>query len=147
MKIQLERKLASCPHKLACTVCYQWFEVGKIRALLYNNKGLLQGDMCPECLKLTASNVRARLRERASLLLQNPELSDPYHASARDRALELLQAAQEDLKQPSVLDWWLKKLEIFSEESQELEAHRVGSSDFYLAERSRLQKMLEDDRE
>lgn len=147
MKIQLERKLASCPNKLVCTVCYQWFEIGKIRALLYNDKGLLQGDLCSECLKLPPSSVRSRLRERASLLLKQPELSDPYHPSARDRALELLQAAQEDLKYPSVLDWWLKKLEVFSEESQELESERVGSSDFYLAERSRLQKMLEDDRE
>lgn len=147
MKIQLERKLESCPHQLVCTVCNQWFEVGKIRALLSNNKGLLQGDVCPECVKLPASSIRSRLRERASLLLQQSELSEALMISVRDRALELLQVAQEDVKFPSLLDWWFKKLEVRSAESQAVELTRIGETDLYLAERSRLQKMLEDDRE
>lgn len=147
MKIQLERTLTSCPHKLVCTVCNQWFEVGKIRTLLYNNKGLLQGDVCPLCMKLPAPEIRSHLRERASLLLQQSELSEALMESVRDRALELLQAAQEDVKFPSLIDWWFKKLEVITEESDELEATRLGKTDLYLAERSRLQKILDDDRE
>jgi hypothetical protein len=147
MKIQLERKLNSCSHKLACTVCNQWFEVGKIRALLYNSEGFLLGDVCPECVKLPAPGIRSRLRERASLLLQQAELSETLMVSARDRALELLQAAQEEVKYPSLLDWWFKKFQVMSEESYPIESTQIGETDLYLVERSRLQKMLEDDRE
>lgn len=149
MKIQLERKLSSCPEKLICTVCNQWFEPDKIRTLLYNDHGLLLGDVCPLCMKLPASEIRGQLRERAGLLLQQSELievSDWQSNAMRDRALELLQAAQEDVRFPSIFDWWFKRLEIFSEESQALEATRMGLNEYYLTERSRLQKILDDDR-
>lgn len=34
MKIQLERKLTTCPNRLRCTVCDRAFEVSKIRYCL-----------------------------------------------------------------------------------------------------------------
>ncbi|WP_156426897.1 hypothetical protein [Leptolyngbya sp. NIES-2104] len=136
--------MTTCPKKLICTVRNTAFEVGKIRLLLYTDRGLLLGDLSPECLKLSASEIRTKLRERACAMLQddNPDLD-----SQRDSALELLQAAQEHVRFPAAFDWWLKKFEIFSEESQEVEATRSGLSDYYVLERSRLQKMLDDDRD
>jgi hypothetical protein len=80
-------------------------------------------------------------------LLQQAELSETLMVSARDRALELLQAAQEEVKYPSLLDWWFKKFQVMSEESYPIESTQIGETDLYLVERSRLQKMLEDDRE
>lgn len=145
MRIQLDRKLSTCPKKLICVIRNASFEVGKIRLLLYTHHGLLLGDISPECLKFSASELRSKLRERACILLQTDEI-EPNDA-IRERALELLQAAQEDVKFPTALDWWFKKFEIFSEESQEFEATRTGLSDYYLMERSRLQKILDDDRD
>jgi hypothetical protein len=144
MKIQLDRKLATCPKKLLCTIRSTPFEVGKIRLLLYTDRGLLLGDISAECLKLSSSEIRAKLRERACAMLQDDEVNDLN--GSREDALELLQAAQETVRFPSLIDWWLKKFEIFSEESQEVEAVRTGLSDYYVLERSRLQKMLDDDR-
>lgn len=147
MKIQLERTLASCPKKLLCTVCGQSFRVGKIRSLLSNNQGLLQGDVCPDCVRLKPSEIRNRLRDRASLLLQQPAISEAHSHATRERALELLETAQENVQFPQFYHWWMKQIEIFSEESHELEAERLGVHDFYGEERERLQKMLDDDRE
>lgn len=146
MKIQLDRKLATCPKKLLCTIRNTAFEVGKIRFLLYTDRGLLLGDVSPECLKLSSSEIRSKLRERAGAILQDDDI-DQYRSSSRDYALELLQAAQEDVRFPTPFDWWFKKFEIFSEESQEIEATRTGLSDYYVLERSRLQKMLDDERD
>lgn len=145
MRIQLDRKLTICPKKLLCTIRNTPFEMGKIRLLLYTDRGLLLGDISPECLKLSSAEIRSRLRERACTLLQDDDITP--NDSIRERALELLQAAQEDVKFPTPLDWWFKKFEIFSEESQEIEATRTGLSDYYLMERSRLQKILDDDRD
>ncbi|MER3433630.1 MAG: hypothetical protein C4288_09380 [Leptolyngbya sp. ERB_1_1] len=144
MKIQLDRKLATCPKKLLCTVRNTPFEAGKIRLLLYTDRGLLLGDISPECLKLSSSEIRAHLRDRACLMLQD---DDESNSSSRESAMELLQAAQEDVRFPTLLDWWFKKFEIFSEQSQEVEATRTGLSDYYVLERSRLQKILDDDRD
>lgn len=144
MKIHLDRKLTTCPKKLICTVRNIAFEVGKIRLLLYTDRGLLLGDISPDCLKLSSSEIRTKLRERACAMLQD---DNPDRDSQKDSALELLQASQEHVRFPTALDWWLKKFEIFSEESQEVEATRSGLSDYYVLERSRLQKMLDDDRD
>lgn len=146
MKIQLDRKLATCPKNLVCTVRNIIFEVGKIRLLLYTDRGLLLGDVSPECLKLSSSEIRNKIRERACLMLQDDEIDQRFNVS-RETALELLQAAQEEVRFPTALDWWFKKFEIFSEESQEVEASRTGLSDYYVLERSRLQKILDDDRD
>lgn len=147
MKIRLDRKLPNCRKKLLCTVTNTTFEVGKIRTLLYADNGLLLGDVSPNCLKLSSSEIRGHLRERACVLLQQEAAIEHSLGSARDRALELLQAAQEDVKFPSAFDWLLKRFEIFSEESQETEASCTELSDYYVLERSRLQKILDDDRD
>lgn len=144
MKIQLARKLATCPNRLLCTIRNTVFEVGKIRLLLYLDRGLLLGDISSDCLRLSSSEIRDKLRARACAMLQDDEAND--RDSSRESALELLQAAQEEVRFPSLFDWWVKKFEIFSEESQEIEANRTGLSDYYGLERSRLQKMLDDDR-
>jgi hypothetical protein len=133
---------------LLCTVTSTAFEVGKIRIFLYTDQGLLLGDISPACLKLSSSEIRYKLRDQACAILQTEEAAcDRCSSSTRERALELLQAAQEHVRFPSAFDWWMKKFEIFSEESQEVEATRTGLSDYYVLERSRLQKILDDDRE
>ncbi|BAS55165.1 MULTISPECIES: hypothetical protein [Leptolyngbya] len=148
MKIRLDRKLPSCPKLLLCTVTNAAFEVGNIRIFLYTDRGLLLGDISPDCLRLSSSEIRQKLREQACAILHPEEAGCDRDASpTRERALELLQAAQEKVKFPSAFDWWIKKFEIFSEESQEIEAARTGLSDYYVLERSRLQKILDDDRE
>lgn len=144
MKIQLDRKLTTCPRNLICTVYNTAFEVGKIRLLLYTDRGLLLGDISPDCLKLSSAEIRTKLRERACAMLQD---DNPDRDRLRDSALELLQASQEQVRFPGAFDWWMKKFEIFSEESQEIEATRSGLADYYVLERSRLQKMLDDDRD
>lgn len=145
MRIKLERKLKTCPQQLSCTVCRQRFAVPKIRMLLCNNAGLLQGDICSECTELKPSEIRSKMRGQAGLLMQYPELNDSSLISARERALELIETSQEDVKFPTFYQWWLKKIEVFSEESQELEATRLGLADRQCG--LRLQKMLEDDKE
>ncbi|HTL89048.1 MAG TPA: hypothetical protein VL134_06590 [Leptolyngbya sp.] len=49
MKIYLERTLSTCPTQLKCVACTQPFEVEKIRSILYDRTGLIQGDLCPTC--------------------------------------------------------------------------------------------------
>ncbi len=126
MRICLERKLKTCPRHLLCTVCRQKFEVHKLRKLLYNDAGLLQGDVCSECTELRPSAIRSKMQEQASLLMHYPELNGSSLISARDRALELLEASQESVRFPTFYQWWFKKLELFSEESQALEATRLA---------------------
>ena len=145
MRICLERKLKNCPDRLLCTVCHQKFEVRPIRTLLYNDARFLQGDICSECTDLKPSEIRSKMREQASLLMQYPELHCSNLLSARDRALELLEASQEAVRFPTFYHWWFKKIAVFSEESQELEANRLRISDPQRG--SRFQKMLEDDKE
>jgi hypothetical protein len=147
MRIRLERKLKTCPDQLVCTVCHEPFFTGKIRTLLYNDRGFIQGDICPVCIKLKATEIRKKMREQASLLMQQPVTCVVQTLSCHDRAIELLEASQELITFPTFLHWWLKKIEILSEESQELEADRLKLKQCQHSERSRLQKMLEDDRQ
>ncbi|WP_404788828.1 hypothetical protein [Altericista sp. CCNU0014] len=126
MKIHLERKLSSCPDRIPCTVCHELFWVPDIRALLYSDNNLLQGDVCPECVKLSASKFQQKLRNQANRFVQeaftHPERSDAFHA----RAVELLETSEEKIKFPTFLQWSIKKIQIFCEESRELEAARLG---------------------
>lgn len=145
MRIRLERKLETCPSHLSCTVCRQRFEVCKIRTLLFNDAGLLQGDICLECREAKSSAIRSKMREQASLLMQYPELNGSSLVSARERALELLETSQEEVRFPTFYHWWFKKIEVFSEESQELEANRSKLA--HNPSGIRLQKKLEDDQE
>lgn len=65
MKIQLERTLSTCPSHIKCVACSQPFEVGKIRSLLYDRSGLIQGDLCPDCAK--AKNLPEKLHTTESI--------------------------------------------------------------------------------
>jgi hypothetical protein len=117
MRIRLERKLSSCPHRLRCTVCDRMFESGKVRTLLHNDEGFIQGDICPECIKLSVATVQHKLRERAMLLLEETEESGGTTLSPQARAMELLDSSTEDIKHPRFYHWWLAQLEIFSQTS------------------------------
>lgn len=146
MKVQLERKLSSCPDQLGCFVCDQKFIVPTIRTLLCTDAGLIQGDLCPNCLKLKASGIRQKIRAQSGQLLKQAEQDPTRSLPLRQRALELLSLAQEPLTLPSFYHWLSKRLEIFSQETQELESARLGlSRSCSCGKRSRLRILFEDD--
>jgi hypothetical protein len=78
---------------------------------------------------------------------QAAELEGSQSIPARQLALELLEFSQEDVKLPTFYKWWLKRIEIFSQESQELEAARLGLSNCSCGRRSHLRIVFEDDTE
>jgi hypothetical protein len=128
MKIQLERKLSSCPERLTCVVCHELFGTTRIRALLRDNHGLIQGDVCAACMKLETSNFQKALRNQANRLLHEAIL-DPARADLlQARAIEILETSEEQIQWPLFFHWILKKIEIFGEETLELEAARFGAS-------------------
>lgn len=154
MKIVLERKLKFCPNHLRCIVCCQLFEVGRIRSILYNDQRLIQGDICSECLKLSAEEIKQNMREYAMLLMEKPELCNSPTRSHHELALELLESSTEELKLPNFFQWLIKKLQVFSQSSQELEVARWRllkdtcgrrSRPVQQKERSRLQIFDEDE--
>ena len=145
MKIQLERKLAFCPELLLCTVCRQSFGVDKIRALLYSDAGLLQGDVCRKCLKLKASGIKQKLQEQSQLLMRQVEFAGHQAVSLRQLAIERLQCSEEEVRLPRFYEWVLKQIEIFSQESQELEKARLGLSNCSCGRRAPLRITFEDD--
>jgi hypothetical protein len=111
MKIHLEHRLSSCPDKLRCTVCRQVFMAGRIRALLLNNRGLIQGDVCSECVHLPSNEIRLLLADQARLMLEQPSLFQPQVESPDTVALELFEASQETVQFPSLYQWFLKTIE------------------------------------
>jgi hypothetical protein len=127
MKIQLERKLGYCPNKLTCVVCHELFEVRKIRALLCDDHKLIQGDVCPACLKLESCDFQKKLRNQANRLIQESTGSSVHANAFQSRAVELLETSEENLKRPTIFQWLLKNIAIFAEENQELEAARFAS--------------------
>ncbi len=156
MKVQLERKLTSCPSQLQCVVCHQRFAPGAIRSLLCSDRGLIQGDVCPHCLKLKASEIKQKIADYSYQLTQQLESDRGVNATKaialRQQALELLSCAAEELTLPTVYDWLLKRIEIFAQDSQELEAARYGLSGCacgrqgFLQNKTRLRIRFEDDR-
>lgn len=144
MKVQLERQTKFCPEHLNCAVCYQVFRVERIRHLLYSDRGLLEGDLCADCMKLNSSTFKAKIKERAWLLLQNHNLikSDPIFTA--ERASELLEMSKEAVKFPNFLQLWLKKIAILAEESSELEEARLGSTECNCQERQQLEHLFEE---
>jgi hypothetical protein len=98
MKIQLERKLPTCPARLRCVACSQAFEPEKIRSLLYDRAGLIQGDLCPTCCKLKANDLQQKLQ------------------------------SSEEIKRPRFYDRWIKQWVILSEAAEEIEQARLGAS-------------------
>lgn len=119
MRIRLERKLSSCPHHLRCAVCDRMFESGKVRTLLHNDEGFIQGDICLECIKLSVETVQHKIRERAMLLLEETDDSSCTTFSPQARAIELLDCSTENVKYPQFYHWWLAQLEIFSHTSSD----------------------------
>lgn len=118
MRIRLERKLSSCPYRLRCAVCDRMFESGKVRTLLHNDEGFIQGDICPECMKLSVETIQHKIRERAMLLLEETEdISSGATFSPQARAMELLDCSTENVQYPQFYHWWLAKLELFSHTS------------------------------
>ena len=146
MKIQLERKLYPCRDNLHCTVCQQMFSVGQIRSLLHRDSGFLQGDICPKCAKLTAKDFKQKMVLNARILLQQANLQDSQTITLHEQALELLETSKEDVKFPTFWQRWLMQLDVLAQDTQELEAARLGlhSDD----DRQRLQRRLfaDDDR-
>lgn len=126
MKIQLERKSTSCPNRLTCVICRQIFAIDTIRTLLYNDKGLLQGDICRKCLKLTAKAIKQEILLSANLLSRQPNLASSRTISPPELVLELLECAVEDVKFPTFYQWLIKRIEVFSQEYQEIEAARFS---------------------
>lgn len=137
MKIKLDRKLTSCPDRLRCIICRQAFKVSIIRALVYNDRGLIQGDICSQCLNLKAEEIKQRIREQAMLLMEIPELYSFSTISSQERALELLECSTEKVKFPSFYQWLIKKIEV-SQASGQLEATK-SIPNYTYGRRSRLQ--------
>jgi len=121
MKIHLERPLPYCPPTLKCIVCGNGFGVGSIRALLCNDTGLIYGDVCPTCVRSHAQGIRQKLSDKLLGFLSQ-------HRGCDEAAIELQELLQEDLHLPPFYQWWWKTLEIFAEETQELERARLGLS-------------------
>jgi hypothetical protein len=135
MKIQLERKLSSCPDQMTCVVCHETFWSSNIRALLYSHNNLLQGDVCPSCLKLRASRFQQKLRNQANRLIQESIITPRKLQLLQDRAFELLETSEENITYPTVFHWIFKRLENFAEESRELEAARFRSNPCHCEEK------------
>jgi hypothetical protein len=129
MKIQLERKLSSCPERLSCVVCHEQFWVPTIRSLLYNQQNIIQGDVCSVCRELNSSSFQKKLRNQANRLIQESVLCPRKSEALRCRAVEILETSEEPLSRPTVFHWLFKRLEIMSEETQELEAARLRASE------------------
>lgn len=142
MKIQLERRLVSCPDTVQCTVCHRPFAVDAIRSLLYSDRGWLKGDVCPHCLKLDTSTFKQNLWTQAMHLRESTSDGQSQTLLRHQQALECLELSQEELHRPVWWHWWLKRLEIFSQESQELEAARLGLDVRCCEQRSRLERLL-----
>jgi hypothetical protein len=146
MKVQLERKILPCLDQLGCIACHQKFTVPNIRILICADTGLIQGDLCRDCLKLKATGIRQRIQEQSGRLLQQAEQDSGQSLRLRQRALELLLLSQETLTLPNLYQWISKRFEIFSQENQELESARLGMNNFCLChQRARLRTMLEED--
>ncbi len=129
MKIQLECTLGTCSPKLPCIACQRTFEVGRIRTLLCNDQGLIYGDVCPDCLESKAIGIQHKLKQRAVQQMSKYRKGECQHSIRAYRsALELLELAEAPLKLPSFWQWLLKKLEVLSQETQELENARLGLS-------------------
>jgi hypothetical protein len=146
MKIQLEQKLSTCPENMTCIVCCHSFQVDNIRTLIYDNQNLIQGDICPKCLKLNSTVIQQKLRYHADYLMHESTAHPAQRNNLRERALELLAVSEESVKFPTFLQWLWKKIEIFSLETEELEAARFGLSQCDCETRSQLQNLFTDDK-
>lgn len=153
MKIQLERKLESCPDKLLCAVCGQMFRVRQIRTLLYSDRGWLEGDLCSHCQKLDRKKFKQKLYQRAKFFwknshtanqVKNKQLNNETKDPSFERALEILVLAQEKIKFPNFIERCFRKMVILAEESSELEQARLGLSKCYCEQRKKLEELFKE---
>ncbi len=126
MKIHLERTLPTCSRKLRCVACTDTFIPTQIRTLLCRDDGLIQGDICPNCLHLGASGIQTKLKATAAQKMHAG--NDTGSITQYRSALEQFEAATTEIKLPRFYHWWLKRLEILAQETQELEKARLGIS-------------------
>jgi hypothetical protein len=148
MKITLEHKLTyplTHPQSLNCLICRCSFTSGRLRALLHSDRGLVIGDVCPECLKLTATEIKRSLEIQANQLMAQPKGRSTQTISSHQQALELLEIATEEVKFPSIYQRFLRHLEIFVQDSQALEEARFNLPNRCLAQRSQLEKTFRND--
>lgn len=141
MKIKLERKLTSCPEKLRCLVCDLVFEPNFHRALLYSDKGSIEGDICPHCLQLNAEQIKDYLREKALVLIARSSFSHVPSGLSYDRGLELLELSKENIKFPNFWQRLIHKIDIIAQESEELD-EEMAIYDYQ--DRARLEKLFRD---
>jgi hypothetical protein len=143
MKIELDRKEVSCPENLTCVVCGHRFKVNRLRTLLYSDRGLLQGDLCSDCLKVGTTGIQTKLKERVWSLLLKPNRLKGCSNNTKERAAELLEMAEEKVKYPSFWQWWLTNMAIWAQESTEIEKARLGISNCHCHQRQQLEKIFE----
>lgn len=142
MKILLERTPAYHPQKFSCTVCGNAIQADLRRAILYDERGLIQGDVCLQCTKLKPTELQQKLRDRAFLLLHQADEWDECSSERSDRASELFRLAQEKVERPNILQRWFRQLQLLSEATQELEAARRRQEVVCWRQRSRLEQLL-----
>jgi len=145
MKISTERTVNHHPQAFHCVACTQPFTTDLHRAIVYNDRGLIQGDICPQCSQLKASELQQKLHDRGTLLLRQSDKADKQSSELRDRAQELIQLSQESVKSPNFLQRWFKQMTMLSEETQDLEAARLGQDKVCCQQRSRLERLLHQD--
>ncbi len=142
MRILIERVLADHPQTLTCVVCGDVINVDLRRAILYDDRGLIQGDVCPRCVKSQPTAIKQKLHDRAFRLLHQAREWDEGSGERGDRAVELFRLAQENVTVPNVLQRWFRELQLLSEETQELEAARRSHDRVCCQQRSRLEQLL-----
>jgi hypothetical protein len=147
MKIQIDRTPKFFPDQINCVACQKLFPVERFRNLLYSDRSLLQGELCPECAKSNAAIIQAKIKEQAWLLLQNSQLLKSDSIFIGVRVAELLAISQETVKFPSFWQLWRKKLAIWRAESCELQQARFGSinsTECYCDKRQQLERLMEE---
>jgi hypothetical protein len=144
MKIQIERKPKFFPDRAKCVACRQIFPVQSLLNLLYSDRGLLQGELCPGCAKSNSAIIQAKIKEQAWSLLQNSQLLKSDSISIGEKVCEILVTSQETVKFPSFWQLWRKKLAIWRVESAELQQARFGLTKGYCHKRQQLKYLLED---
>jgi hypothetical protein len=138
MKVKLERKLFSSPDRLDCLACQQPFWAGRVRSLLYSDRQDFLGDLCPICLAQGEASIQQSIRSQISRSQISRSQSDL--PAAHRQVLELLMVVDEAVQLPNKFQIFLKHLEVFAQQSKELEAARMNQTQ--RLERSRLERLL-----
>jgi hypothetical protein len=81
----------------------------------------------------------------ARILLQKESAQDAQTMTLHARALELLEVAKEPIKFPNFWQQWLMQLDVLAQDTQDLEAARLGSHDRTHLWRSPRHPFLNDD--